>query len=101
MSIADAYLPASPGQQIPIPGYPASQEAALGLEPGTAGSAFNDDDNDEAGRDTAEQRAARAAEAAARPPIYNAEGLHEKLEDISWPAEVCRPSCDTLGCFHG
>lgn len=38
--------------------------------------------------DSAEQRAKRAAEASARPPIYNAEGLHEKLEDISWPSDV-------------
>ena len=39
-------------------------------------------------RDTLAGLLRRAAEAGARPPIYNAEGLHERLEDISWPAEV-------------
>lgn len=45
------------------------------------------DEDDEEGN-SAEQRAGRADDAGARPPIYNAEGLHEKLEDISWPTEV-------------
>lgn len=52
-----------------------------------------DDDGEEG--NSAEQRAGRADDAGARPPIYNAEGLHEKLEDISWPTEV--PAAST--CF--
>jgi hypothetical protein len=67
-----------------------TQEAALGLEPGTAGDAEEDDEGG-LGEDPAAVRARQAAEAGARPPIYNAEALHEKLEDISWPSEV-RPA---------
>lgn len=54
---------------------------------------MEDDDEDEG--NSAEQRAKRAADAGARPPIYNAEGMHEKLEDISWPSEVPEPSVIT------
>jgi hypothetical protein len=50
-----------------------------------------DGDEDEEGN-SAEQRVARSSDAGARPPIYNAEGMHEKLEDICWPSEVPYPS---------
>ncbi|EIE20095.1 eukaryotic rRNA processing [Coccomyxa subellipsoidea C-169] len=46
-----------------------------------------DGDEDEEGN-SAEQRVARSSDAGARPPIYNAEGMHEKLEDICWPSEA-------------
>ncbi|BDA45324.1 probable rRNA-processing protein EBP2 [Coccomyxa sp. Obi] len=59
----------------------AEEEAALAMGAGDA------DEDDEEGN-SAEQRAGRADDAGARPPIYNAEGLHEKLEDISWPTEA-------------
>ena len=57
------------------------KEAAL------ATGAEDMDEDDEEGT-SAEHRAGRSDDAGARPPIYNAEGLHEKLEDISWPTEV-------------
>ncbi len=50
-----------------------------------------DGDEDEEGN-SAEHRAARSSDAGSRPPIYNAEGMHEKLEDICWPSEVPDPS---------
>lgn len=52
------------------------------------------EEDDEEGN-SAEQRAGRSDDAGARPPIYNAEGLHEKLEDISWPTEVSAASAST------
>ena len=70
------------------------------MDLGTAGHRGEDSDDDdvgeEGGLDASEQRARRAAEAGARPPLYNAEGLHERLEDISWPAEV--PYSASLPC---
>jgi len=65
------------------------QEAALALAPGvTSAAADVDDEDDEELLDPAERRARRVAAAGSRPPIYNAEAMHEKLEDISWPSEV-------------
>ena len=73
------------------------QEAALALAPGVTSAAGNfdgvDEDEDEELLSPAERRAKRIAESAARPPIYNAEAMHEKLEDISWPSEVLAHSC--------
>ncbi len=77
------------------------QEAALASVPGVTSAAtnptFEQEDEDEEEEDEllspAERRAKRLADAAARPPIYNAEAMHEKLEDISWPSEVKAPSC--------
>ncbi len=57
------------------------KEAALAMG---AEDMDEDDEEDTSG----EHRAGRSDDAGARPPIYNAEGLHEKLEDISWPTEV-------------
>ena len=74
------------------------QEAALALVPGVDSAAGNgdrehDEEDDEELLSPAERRAKRLADAAARPPIYNAEAMHEKLEDISWPSEVLNISC--------
>lgn len=75
------------------------QEAALALTPGVTSAAGNvdegvdDEDEDEELLSPGERRARRLADAAARPPIYNAEAMHEKLEDISWPSEVLTLSC--------
>ncbi|CAL5221811.1 g4067 [Coccomyxa viridis] len=70
----------------------ADEEAALALAPGVTSAAGNfdgvDEDEDEELLSPAERRAKRIAESAARPPIYNAEAMHEKLEDISWPSEA-------------
>ena len=51
-----------------------------------------EEDNDEESLDPAERRRQRMEAAASRPPIYNTEALHEKLEDISWPSEVLSPT---------
>ena len=71
---------------------PNAQEAALALALGVTSAAGNfdnvDEDEDDELLSPAERRAKRLAESAARPPIYNAEAMHEKLEDISWPSEV-------------
>ena len=70
------------------------QEEALALATGVASAATHDDneeDNDEESLDPAERRRQRMEAAASRPPIYNTEALHEKLEDISWPSEVLSP----------
>ena len=68
------------------------RKAALALAPGVSSAADNvheeDEDNDGELLNPAERRAKRLAAAADRPPIYNAEAMHEKLEDISWPSEV-------------
>ena len=59
-----------------------------------AGDVDDEQDNDDEDlMSPAERRAKQLAAAAARPPIYNAEAMHEKLEDISWPSEVLTPSC--------
>ena len=50
-----------------------------------------EENNDEESLDPAERRRQRMEAAASRPPIYNTEALHEKLEDISWPSEVLSP----------
>ena len=50
-----------------------------------------EEDNDEEILDPAERRRQRMEAATSRPPIYNTEALHEKLEDISWPSEVPSP----------
>ena len=70
------------------------QETALALTTGVVGAATHDDDeedNDEESMDPAERRRRRMEAAASRPPIYNTEALHEKLEDISWPSGVLSP----------
>ena len=73
------------------------QEAALASIPGVSSAAPGiDDEHDEEDEELlspAERRAKRLAAAAARPPIYNAEAMHEKLEDLSWPSEVLTLSC--------
>ena len=55
------------------------------------GNDEEEEDNDEESLDPAERRRQRMEAAASRPPIYNTEALHEKLEDISWPSEVLSP----------
>jgi hypothetical protein len=55
---------------------------------------MEEEGDDDVEGNSGEQRAARAADAGARPPIYNAEGMHEKLEDICWPSEVPDASSD-------
>ncbi len=69
------------------------QETALALTTGAVDTAMHgtseeEEDNDEESLDPAERRRQRMEAAASRPPIYNTEALHEKLEDISWPSEV-------------
>ena len=63
------------------------------MTPGVVCAPMHDDeeDNDEESLDPAERRRQRIEAAASRPPIYNADALHEKLEDISWPSEVLSP----------
>ena len=48
----------------------------------------DEEDDDEEDLNPAERRARRIEAAASRPPIYNAEAMHEKLEDIGWPSQV-------------
>ena len=75
------------------------QEAALALVPGVdsaAGNGSGEEEEEEELLSPAERRAKRLADAAARPPIYNAEAMHEKLEDISWPSEVLALSCPVV-----
>jgi hypothetical protein len=57
------------------------------------GDTSEDEEDDRGVGNSAEERSKRAAEAGVRPPIYNAEGMHEKLEDIAWPSEVSASSC--------
>ena len=65
------------------------------MAPGVSSAAGNIHEEDDSDEDLspAERRAQRLANAADRPPIYNAEAMHEKLEDISWPSEVLTLSC--------
>ncbi|CAK0780053.1 hypothetical protein CVIRNUC_004924 [Coccomyxa viridis] len=71
----------------------AEEETALALTTGAVDTAMHgtseeEEDNDEESLDPAERRRQRMEAAASRPPIYNTEALHEKLEDISWPSEA-------------
>lgn len=52
-----------------------------------------EDLDEELQMDPAERRARKLQDATERPPIYNAEAMHEKLEDISWPSEVLLGYC--------
>ena len=74
-------------------GTSAAQEAALALGPsvtpaGVLGHDEDEEDDEVLQMDPAERRAHKLQAAAERPPIYNADAMHEKLEDISWPSEV-------------
>ena len=76
----------------------AAQEAALALGPGVtpAGVLGHDEDEEDdevLQMDPAERRARKLQAAAERPPLYNADAMHEKLEDISWPSEVLLGYC--------